>query len=199
MGYATLTWALGPDGTLHLVDKGPAGIAYQQLTLSRDANNNITGARRRAQSRPANANQGITYSYDKLYRLTQENAPEGLTTYSYDPVGNRTTRVRSAATDTYSYDQADRIQSVATNDGHKTTTVAYVVNNAGNEVSRGHDYFLFDQANRMTKSAVRQPTRFAYNGDGLVVQSNVGTGPFTTRVWDTSSKVSLLLFDGNRK
>src|SRR5258708_15459212 len=42
-GYATPIWALGPDGTLHLVYKGPSGITYQHLTIPRDANNNVTG------------------------------------------------------------------------------------------------------------------------------------------------------------
>jgi len=122
-----------------------------------------------------------------------------VTTYTHDPVGNRTTRVRLGTTDTYSYDQADSIQSISTNDGHRTTTVTYVVNNDGNMVARGHDYFLYDQANRMTKSAGRQPSKYAYNGDGLRVQSNVGNGPYTTHVWDVGAGLPLLLFDGNRK
>ena len=51
----------------------------------------------------------------------------------------------------------------------------------------------------MTKSAVRQPTKNAYNGDGLRVQSNVGTGPYTTHVRDVGGSLPLLLFDGNHK
>lgn len=42
-GYDSATWAMGPGGPVHLVYKGPSGLAYQRYNLTRDASNNVTG------------------------------------------------------------------------------------------------------------------------------------------------------------
>ena len=49
-----------------------------------------------------------TYGYDSLYRVTSVNDPSGTTSYSYEPVGNRLSKVLGSTT-SYSYDKANRI------------------------------------------------------------------------------------------
>lgn len=87
--------------------------------------------------------QTLTYGYDRLYRLTSASGgPAGSTSYTYDPVGNRATRVRSSVTTTYAYDRADRISSAG--------SVSYTVDANGNQTARGSDSLAYDQANRLT-------------------------------------------------
>ena len=54
-----------------------------------------------------------SYTYDNLYRLTQVAYPDGEpVTYTYDPMGNRTSLISTVhGTTTYSYDAADRLLS----------------------------------------------------------------------------------------
>lgn len=59
----------------------------------------------------------VTWSYDNTYQLTREQrsgANAYDTTYTYDPVGNRLTKVEGGATTTYCYDQANQIQTEET-------------------------------------------------------------------------------------
>jgi YD repeat-containing protein len=69
----------------------------------------------------------ITYTYDKLYRLTDADYSSGESfTYGYDPVGNRTVQTRtltSTTVITYAYDAANRLTSVTS--GTLTTTFEY--------------------------------------------------------------------------
>jgi len=54
----------------------------------------------------------VTWSYDNLYQLTREQRSGDNAydiTYSYDPVGNRLTKVDAAQTTTYTYDAAGRL------------------------------------------------------------------------------------------
>ncbi len=94
-----------------------------------------------------------SYAYDRLYRLTSATEPvTGTTTYAYDPVGNRLTRVRGGIT-TYTYDRADRITSAG--------GIAYTVDAAGNLTAKGSDTFAYDQANRLTSATVARATERA--------------------------------------
>ncbi len=152
--------------------------------------------------RVAKRQLGTDYSYDRLYRLTNvasADMPELNTSYAYDPAGNRTSRSTCGETDTYAYDRADRIDSVSVNDGHRSVVVDDQVDANGNLVARGRDTFRYDQANRLVRSEVQQPTNYAYNGDGVRVQTNAGQGPYQTHVYDTAGGLPLLLDDGHRK
>ncbi|MDQ3690829.1 MAG: DUF6531 domain-containing protein, partial [Chloroflexota bacterium] len=84
----------------------------------------------------------VTYSYDRLYRLTGAQDASGTRSYTYDPVGNRLT----AGATTSAYDRADRMTSAG------STSITVDAN--GNLTAKGADTFAFDQANRLTTATV---------------------------------------------
>ncbi len=132
-----------------------------------------------------------TYTYDNLYRLTGAVGPTGTTSYSYDPTGNRLSKVLGGTTTTSTYDKADRILSAG--------TTSYTVNAAGNETARGSDTFAYDQANRLISATVGGGTStYTYDGDGKRTSKTVG-GVTTSYVYDVAGGLPVLLDDGARK
>lgn len=83
----------------------------------------------------------IEYSYDDLYRLTQEKVTEGgatrITNYSFDKVGNRLSKVESSAgittATTYQYDQNDQLEWEKV-DG--VLSVSYLYDHNGNTIEK---------------------------------------------------------------
>ncbi|MCC6179564.1 MAG: RHS repeat protein [Chloroflexi bacterium] len=136
--------------------------------------------------------QTLTYAYDRLYRLTSASGgPLGATSYSYDPVGNRLTRVRGSTITNYSYDRADRITSAG--------GVSYAVDANGNLTARGADSFVYDQANRLTRVTTGSSTAtYAYDGDGAWTSTTVG-GTTTTSLYDVNRGLPIVLEDGARR
>jgi RHS repeat-associated protein len=131
-----------------------------------------------------------TYGYDKLYRLTGVNAPSSPTSYGYDPLGNRLSKMLGSTT-SYTYDRADRVLTAGSTN--------YTVNNAGNLVSRGSDSFSYDQANRLTSASTSTGSgTYAYDGDGKRASKTVG-GTTTTYRYDVGGGLPVLLDDGTRK
>ncbi|MBI4493717.1 MAG: hypothetical protein HY690_13075, partial [Chloroflexi bacterium] len=132
-----------------------------------------------------------TYGYDQLSRLTSVTPPSGPTGYTYDSVGNRTTRTRGSSTN-YSYDWADRITSAG--------GVSYTVNDNGNLVARGPDTFGYDQANRLKTATIGSTTStYVYDGDGKRVSATVGTNPTVSYRYDVNQSLPVVLDDGTRK
>jgi RHS repeat-associated protein len=105
----------------------------------------------------------ITYTYDKLYRLTDADYSSGESfAYAYDPVGNRTVHTRTLTATTvitYAYDAANRLVNV---DG-----VDYTWDANGNLLSDGVRTFTYDAANRLTSvTSGTLTTTFEYDGLG---------------------------------
>jgi RHS repeat-associated protein len=76
-----------------------------------------------------------TWTYDALSRLTRERRSGANAydlTYTYDPVGNRATKLTGGVTTTYTYDAADEL--TAANAGGTRTTFTY--DNDGNALSQ---------------------------------------------------------------
>ena len=139
----------------------------------------------------ASLGDDLSYAYDKMARLTSSTEPTvGATTYTYDPVGNRLTRVRGAST-SYGYDKADRITSAG--------ATSITVNSDGNLVAQGTDTFGYDGANRIKSTVVGGASEtYTYDGDGNRVRKVAGavTTPY---VFDTASPLPVILTDGTRK
>jgi RHS repeat-associated protein len=136
-------------------------------------------------------NSSISYGYDKLYRLTSASGPVGNNTYTYDPVGNRLSKVLGGQTTSSTYDKADRILTAG--------STSYTVNNAGNLVAGGTDTFSYDQVNRLTSASVAGATgTYRYDGDGKRISKTVGATT-TNYVYDIGSGLPVLLDDGSRK
>jgi RHS repeat-associated protein len=132
-----------------------------------------------------------TYAYDKMARLTSSSEPTvGATSYTYDPVGNRLTKVQGTST-SYGYDKADRITSAG--------ATSVTVNSVGDLLARGSDTFGYDGANRLKSAVVGAVSEtYSYDGDGNRTRKVAGavTTPY---VFDTASSLPLVLTDGTRK
>jgi RHS repeat-associated protein len=137
------------------------------------------------------AGDDYKYGYDRLYQLTSVSGPDGAKTYSYDPAGNRLTRVFGGTTN-YSYDRADRISAAG--------PISITVNANGNITAKGSDSFGYDQANRITSATVSGATEtYAYDGDGLRFTRQLGANPATRYVADGSRPLPVTIDDGTRK
>jgi len=132
-----------------------------------------------------------TYGYDRLSRLTAATDSAGGRSYTYDPVGNRLTKVDGGTT-TYIYDRADRMTAAG--------AVSVTVDASGNLVAKGSDTFGFDQANRLRTATVAGATEtYLYDGDGRRFSRQVGTNPAIRYTSDLSGDLATTLADGSRK
>jgi len=135
------------------------------------------------------------YTYDQLYRLTQATTASRTNQYTYDPAGNRLSKVFSGSSTPYSYDRADRIQSAG--------AANYLVNAAGDTLSRGSDRLVYDEAHRLvcyqanstTCTTATATATYTYNGDGLRWTTTTNA---STRYWVTGID-TMVLDDGGYK
>jgi RHS repeat-associated protein len=138
-----------------------------------------------------------TYSYDKLYRLIGASGPAATTGYTYDPVGNRSSKLLGGTTN-YTYDRADRIITAGSS--------TYSVNPNGNVTQRGLDALAYDQANRLTCyqatagscSPATATATYRYDGDGKRTSKTVGTTT-TNYTYDIGLGLPVILSDATRK
>ncbi|HEV8636090.1 MAG TPA: RHS repeat-associated core domain-containing protein, partial [Chloroflexota bacterium] len=164
-----------------------ASNTLTQHTYTLDAVGNRTAVNETlAQVGGGTTTNNVTYSYDKLYRLTGD----GTRSYTYDPVGNRTSLTQGGTTG-YTYDRADRILTAG--------ATGYTVDATGNTTARGTDTFAYDQANRLTSATVAgTTTTYAYDGDGKRASQTTGANT-TSYVYDADRSLPVVLSDGSRK
>lgn len=149
---------------LYLENSSPNGI-INSFRYTLDPTGNRTAVQEQDDRR-------VAYTYDHLYRLTQEAITDAGATnptrtigYSYDPVGNRLSRNDSVeGVTTYSYDANGRLLNATTN-GVATT---YAYDNNGNTLSRttggNRVTYLWNAENRLTGADT--------NGDGTIDVTN---------------------------
>ncbi len=134
-----------------------------------------------------------TYSYDSLYRLTGTTYPNGDSqSYTYDPLGNRLTKVNNGVTTNYTYDNADQMTAAG--------GVTYGYDNNGNQTSRGADTFGYNAENRLTSTNLAGVAgSYGYNGDGLRMSRTIG-GTGVSYAWSVSGSLPGILQDsgGNK-
>ena len=118
----------------------------------------------------------VSYSYDDLYRLTEENINGGERTiaYTYDQVGNRLTKTDSLeGTTNYSYDINDRLQSkTLSQNGTVIDTTTYSYDDNGN---------LIEQVKNGTET-----TTYTWNDDDRLVGVTTAEGNSVTYEYDDS-------------
>jgi RHS repeat-associated protein len=119
----------------------------------------------------------MTWSYDGLWRLTNETiaggSANGSIAYTYDSVGNRLSRTSSVAgvpSTTSSYDNNDRLMSDSWDPN-------------GNTVQSGASQYGYDSENRLL-SLNKTAANYVYDGDGQLVQKTVGVGTTTYLIDD---------------
>jgi RHS repeat-associated protein len=138
-------------------------------------------------------NGTTTPGYDSLYRVNAMTYPNGDTqSYTYDPMGNRLTKVNNGSTTNYTSDDADQMTAAG--------GVTYGYDNNGNQTSRGTDTFGYDAENRLTSTTLGGTSgSYVYNGDGLRTSRTIG-GVTTAFTWGNAAEVPAILRDsaGNR-
>jgi RHS repeat-associated protein len=129
----------------------------------------------------------VTYTRDRLDRLTGATDTSGSRNYTYDPAGNRLT----SGSTSFTYDRADRML---------TSGSAVAVDAKGNMTGVGAATYAFDEANRLRTAAVNGTTEtYEYDGDGTRFSRQVGANPAIRYVSDVAGELPLTISDGTRK
>jgi RHS repeat-associated protein len=125
--------------------------------------------------------RAIAYTYDDLYRLTDEAIVDGVngnrtSHYVYDAVGNRDSKAVNGVTTAYAYDANDRLltEKVGT-----VTTVSYSYDNNGSTLTKAENgvttTYTWNDEKRMVSATVGTTTmaEYVYNDQGIRVVSKV--------------------------
>jgi len=114
----------------------------------------------------------VTYSYDNAYQLTREQRSGANTydiTYSYDPVGNRLSKIERGVTTTYTYDAANQIET--------ETTPSQITT------------FTFDaNGNTQVENAGGQLTTYSWDIENMCVGIALPSGTLNTFAYDADLK-----------
>ena len=131
---------------------------------------------------PATTWRTVNYTYDAVYRLTQEQIHEpGIVSvqsfnYGYDAVGNRTQMTRNGVVTSYTYDANDRLLTELNN---STGTTASSYNDSGNLKRRvssgGTESYVYDSENRLVSASnANGLVSYAYDTDGMRTSKTSG-------------------------
>jgi RHS repeat-associated protein len=125
--------------------------------------------------------RSINYTYDDLYRLTEEAIVDGVngnrtSGYTYDNVGNRLTKTVNGVTTTYSYDGNDRLLNEKVGGA---TTATYTYDNNGSTLTKTENgvtttYTWNDEKRLISATVGTQTVDYAYNDRGIRVSSKQG-------------------------
>jgi YD repeat-containing protein len=133
---------------------------------------------------PANSN---TYGYDELDRLTAAVLPGTPYAYTYDAVGNRTSRTAGSSTDTYvNSSTSNRIASITPTSG---PVRSFVFDPNGSTTADGVNTYVYDVRGRMVQAtSAIGPTNYQVNALGQRIRK---TNSQTDRVfhYDTNGKL----------
>jgi RHS repeat-associated protein len=174
-----------PMRPARIVGRDPAGNPVLDYAYSFDAAGNIT----------AKATEHGTYGYDydvldRLIRAENPTLPDEE--YSYDPVGNRLTDVKTAGS-TWSYSPSDELQAygavalsydangslIEKDDAGTVTKYVYDLENRLSEVRDGADALVARYAydpfgRRLWKEVAGSRTYFFYAEEGLIAEADAG-------------------------
>ena len=181
---AVTTYAYDAAGRLTLLRNTKSdGTTISSFEYGNDSVGNRTGVLE------ANGDR-VTWSYDALYQLTRERRSGANAydiTYSYDPVGNRVTKVASGVSTTYSYDAANEL--TIENAAGTVTTYSYDAN-----------------GNTTVKNAAGSLTTYTWEGENRLSKIESGDGVLTMtydadglrRKKQDSSATAKFIWDGQK-
>jgi len=181
---AVTTYAYDAAGRLTLLRNAKSdGTTISSFEYGNDSVGNRTGVLE------ANGDR-VTWSYDALYQLTRERRSGANAydiTYSYDPVGNRVTKVASGVSTTYSYDAANEL--TIENAAGTVTTYSYDAN-----------------GNTTVKNAAGSLTTYTWEGENRLSKIESGDGVLTMtydadglrRKKQDSSATAKFIWDGQK-
>ncbi|MBX2999575.1 MAG: RHS repeat protein [Caldilineaceae bacterium] len=172
-GASTLYGYDSRDRLIAIQHRGPGGVQLVRYDYTLGPAGNRT---RLVES----GGRTVDYSYDSLYRLTGEaDSVNGVTLYSYDGVGNRTSMDRGGALTGYTYDANDRLLTAG------SESFGYDAN--GNLISHtdvsGTVQYIYDAENRLIQQNASTITTFRYDPFGNRSERNAG-GAITRFVVD---------------
>jgi RHS repeat-associated protein len=152
---------------LSTLDVKNNATSYLDLDYTYDSTSNITQLVNGWRDTDSDWNSDTEiYSYDGLNRLTSAHCISWSHTYSYDKVGNRT----SKDSVTYTINTVNEVTSLS--DG---TTFTYDANGNRTQKTKGTDTwdYTYDCANRLTKVEKNSTTEgeYIYDGDGKRIQA----------------------------
>lgn len=138
----------------------------------------------------------ITWTYDELYRLTDEVRPGTTTHFEYDAAGNRDWMTVNGVTTDYTHNSLDQLISVG--------SVTYDYDLRGNleQITDGSQItnYTWDAADRLASVTLPDTTAIAYkyDADGRRVKQTVGS-QVVNYLWDEASAYGdvVLETDGN--
>ena len=189
------------DRLTQILNNGPSGLISAYTYTLGSAGNRLQVV----EAGPATTGRTVSYTYDTVYRLTQEVIDEPGTTndqtitYTYDAVGNRTLMNRSGVVITYVYDANDRL--LAETSGTRTLTSTYDSN--GNLKARSNgtstDSYTYDAENRLISAVVQTggnpaTVTYTYDDDGLRIGKTAG-GVTTTFLLDKNRNYAQAMFE----
>ncbi|MCO8271813.1 polymorphic toxin-type HINT domain-containing protein [Actinoplanes sp. TRM 88003] len=132
--------------------------------------------------------EATAYTYDEADRLTAEcfgaqacsGSSASRTDYTYDLVGNRTTKKVAAPGENtltkYTYDAADQLIIEATA-GSRANLRTFAYDEEGNQTRAGSDKFTYSLDHRMTSATVNgKTTNYTFDAVGNRIQAVTGTG-----------------------
>ena len=146
-----------------------------------------------------NTGRIVEYTYDDLYRLTQEDIADPVNgdqtiDYAYDEVSNRLSRTSNVdGTTNYTYDDNDRLLTETTSG----VVTSYTYDDAGNLLTTAVDgdtqaTLTWNSKGELIKAVVNengteQTTEFEYNTDGIRVSTTID-GETTNFLIDTTQQ-----------
>ena len=138
----------------------------------------------------------VDYTYDDLYRLTQEAITDSVNetiSYVYDDFGNRLTKTDSSGTVTYTYDDNDRMITESGPGGNFT----YVYDDNGNTLEKNgggaNVLYTYDYENHLIQvDNGTSITAYVYDADGIRVASETD-GAQTVFVVDKNRQYAQVL------
>jgi RHS repeat-associated protein len=139
------------------------------------------GNRKTATETVNGQSRSLAYTYDDLYRLTDEvitDATNGNRTsgYAYDAVGNRRSKTINGVKTSYAYDANDRMLNEKVNGA---TTVSYSYDNNGSTLTKTENgittTYTWNDEKRLVSVTVgnTQQVEYTYNDQGIRVSSKV--------------------------
>ncbi|WP_328471701.1 polymorphic toxin-type HINT domain-containing protein [Actinoplanes sp. NBC_00393] len=187
-------------------DKGDTTLSAFDLTLDKVGNPTRIVETTGEPGQPT-ITEATAFKYDAANRLTAEcfgaqtcdGASAERTDYTYDLVGNRTTKKRVApgenTTTTYQYDGADQLTR-ETVTGSRASTRAFAYDLEGNQVEAGTDRFTYALDHTMTSATSGgKTTNYAYDATGNRISAVTGTGAEAITqswLWDINGERPLL-------
>ncbi len=141
--------------------------------------------------------RSLSYTYDKLYRLTGETIYSGgiteTTTYTYDALSNRTSKIKNGVTTEYTYNALNQLVN--------ETGIQYTYDHNGNLIQQDGEgktaRYTYDVNGRLEQATIQTSEgnsveTYGYDFAGNRIEKTTD-GLKTTYILDTSSWLSYVL------